>query len=289
MLSEGDEIVFTLTRPGKDAPIEAVSKFDIQETPWWQRSGLRRVGIWVPNDTVVENVLEDGPGAWAGLQKGDEIVRVDGETIHSINRFLEIIRQSADKDLAIEVKRGAEIVPLTLTPRVPLNDPKEQPKIAVFFGNTGEVSEELIKPSPLTQVGDSLRMMWVTITRVISPSSSIGAEHLAGPVGIGSAMYDLLLTEHGWRRLLWFLVLFNVNLAVLNMLPLPVLDGGHCVLALGEMVAGRPIKARFLEIIQTGFALVLLCFFLFITSKDIGDKIRPGGPPDRWIFTEEGA
>ena len=102
-------------------------------------------------------------------------------------------------------------------------------------------------------------------------------------------MFDMLKTENGWRRLLWFMVLFNVNLAILNMLPLPVLDGGHIVLSIGEMIAGRPVKARLLEVVQTCFALVLLCFFLFITSKDIGDKIRPGGPPDKWIFSEEGA
>ena len=112
---------------------------------------------------------------------------------------------------------------------------------------------------------------------------------LAGPIGIAKTKFLLLQEPHGWLRVLAFFVLFNVNLAVLNMLPLPVLDGGHCVLAVGEAVAGRPVKARFLEVIQTGFALVLLCFFLFITSKDIGDKIRPGGGPDEYIFPEEGS
>ena len=95
-------------------------------------------------------------------------------------------------------------------------------------------------------------------------------------------MFDLLQIEHGWRRLIWFLVLFNVNLAILNMLPLPVLDGGHIVLAFGEMVAGRPVKARLLEIVQTTFALVLLCFFLFISSKDIGDRLGFGREDPVW-------
>jgi regulator of sigma E protease len=126
-------------------------------------------------------------------------------------------------------------------------------------------------------------MMWVTIAKVVSPTSSVGAEHLAGPVGIGKAMFDLLTTENGWRRLIWFLVLFNVNLAVLNMLPLPVLDGGHVVLALGEAAAGKPPKPKVLEVVQTAFALVLLCFFLFITTKDIGDNFFWGKSEDpKW-------
>lgn len=289
MLSEGDKIEFTIERPGEPQAITCISEFDIQQTRWWQRTGLRRIGIWVPNISVVSKVIEGGPGARAGLEKGDLITSVNGEKLRSLNRFLELIKSSADKPLAIEVDRGGELVALNLTPLVPTNDPGKVPKIAVHFGHTGEVSEELINPSPFSQVGDSMRMMWVTITRVISPSSSIGPQHLAGPIGIGSAMYDLLLTDNGWRRLLWFLVLFNVNLAILNMLPLPVLDGGHVVLSLGEMLMGRPVKAKLLEIVQTGFAMVLLCFFLFITSKDIGDKIRPSDTPDHWTWPDEGA
>ena len=91
-----------------------------------------------------------------------------------------------------------------------------------------------IKPSPLRQVSDSLHMMWVTITSVIAPDSNIGVDHLSGPVGIAKMQYQLLQTEDGWRRILAFMVLFNVNLAVLNMLPFPVLDGGHITLARGE-------------------------------------------------------
>ena len=90
-------------------------------------------------------------------------------------------------------------------------------------------------------------------------------------------MFDMLSMEGGWRRLLWFMVLFNVNLAILNMLPLPILDGGHIVLATGEALMGRPIQARLLEVVQFAFLFLLLGLFLFITSKDIGDRFGGGG------------
>ena len=115
-------------------------------------------------------------------------------------------------------------------------------------------------------------MMWVTITKVIDKDSSIGVGHLSGPVGIGSMMFDLLQTENGWRRIISFMVLFNVNLAVLNMLPFPVLDGGHITLAILEKIAGHPVKAKPLEIIQTICAIALISLMLFVTSKDIGDR-----------------
>ncbi|NIP94598.1 MAG: site-2 protease family protein, partial [Akkermansiaceae bacterium] len=107
--------------------------------------------------------------------------------------------------------------------------------IGVGFKKTDEVIESLYHPGPFEQVGDSVRMMGVTIAKIVSPKSDVGVQHLAGPVGIGGIMFDMLRTPNGWKRLLWFMVLFNVNLAILNMLPLPVLDGGHIVLSIGEM------------------------------------------------------
>ena len=100
----------------------------------------------------------------------------------------------------------------------------------------------------------------------------IGVGHLSGPVGIGKLQFQLLQMDDGWRRILAFMVLFNVNLAVLNMMPFPVLDGGHITLAVLEKIFGRPVKAKPLEILQTLCALALISLMLFVTSKDIGDS-----------------
>jgi regulator of sigma E protease len=130
-------------------------------------------------------------------------------------------------------------------------------------------------------------MMWITITSVIAKDSNIGVDHLSGPVGIGSMMFSFLQMEDGWRRILAFMVLFNVNLAVLNMLPFPVLDGGHITLAILEKIFGRPVKAKPLEILQTICALLLISLMLFVTSKDIGDKFGRGGKQNQEIVFPE--
>jgi regulator of sigma E protease len=90
-------------------------------------------------------------------------------------------------------------------------------------------------------------------------------------------LFSLLQTEDGWRRILSFLVLFNVNLAVLNMLPFPVLDGGHITMAILEKICGKPIQMKTMEVIQTACALALISLMLYVTSKDIGDKFGRGG------------
>jgi regulator of sigma E protease len=127
-------------------------------------------------------------------------------------------------------------------------------------------------------------MMWITIESVAAPDSSIGVGHLSGPVGIATLQYQLLQMDDGWRRILAFMVLFNVNLAVLNMMPFPVLDGGHIVLAILEKIFGRPVKAKPLEILQTVCALALISLMLFVTSKDIGDKFGHNTPQNQEVI-----
>ena len=73
-------------------------------------------------------------------------------------------------------------------------------------------------------------------------------QHLSGPIGIVRIYYLLFESDHGWQLALWFSVILNVNLAILNMLPIPVLDGGHIVLALIEAVRRKPVNMRVLEI-----------------------------------------
>src|SRR4029077_8168383 len=80
--------------------------------------------------------------------------------------------------------------------------------------------------------------------------------------------------KEGWRMALWFSVVLNVNLALLNLLPLPVLDGGHITLAIVEVIRRRPVSAKFLGIVQTTFAALLIAFMLFIAFFDTSDWVR---------------
>lgn len=99
---------------------------------------------------------------------------------------------------------------------------------------------------------------------------------LSGPIGIMGLYYDLFQHADGWRLALWFSVLLNVNLAILNLLPFPVLDGGHIVMAIIEGIRKRPIPTKYLEVVQMAFVFMLLGFMAFVTLKDVGDRIPKG-------------
>jgi regulator of sigma E protease len=137
--------------------------------------------------------------------------------------------------------------------------------------------------APFTQVRDSVRTTFATLGALISPKSSVSAGHMSGPIQIMSIYHKLFTLENGWKLVLWFSVLLNINLAILNLLPFPVLDGGHIVMAIGEWMRGKPVKGKILEYVQAGCAMLLLGFMLFITLKDIGglgsDRTGEGKKP----------
>jgi regulator of sigma E protease len=106
---------------------------------------------------------------------------------------------------------------------------------------------------------------------VFSPKSDIKLQHLSGPVGIWSIYIRLFEAEGGWKLALWFSVILNVNLAILNMLPIPVLDGGHIVLGIIESIRRRPINTRVLEIIQGTCTALIIGVIIYTTFFDVQD------------------
>jgi regulator of sigma E protease len=283
VLSRGDQIRFTIERPGEPAPITLNTGFEREDTRWFQRSGLRDVGIDPAGDVIVGHVMKNSPADKAGILPGDELISVDGAELISISQLSAHMKANNWQPVEVTVKSAVDGSQrnLTLTPESPIRPAGEPPMIGVSWDTSGQVDTRIVHPGAYEQVKDSVRMMWVTLTSLISPKSSIGVDQLTGPVGIAKIQYQLLQTENGWRRVLAFMVLFNVNLAILNMLPFPVLDGGHITLALLEKAAGRPVKAKPLEVIQTACALALISLMLYVTSKDVGDSFgrkRDGRP-----------
>jgi regulator of sigma E protease len=274
VLSSGDKIEFTVKRPGVEEPLKLVSEFNIPESKWFQRRGLRQVGLAPAGKALIGGVIKGSPADKAGLAKGDVIVSVDGKELFSDIQLAQYFKAKGNKTVSLGVKKasGEELV-LEITPKSPSEPKGRDPMIGVAWDQAGYVDVRIVHPDPFTQVADSLKMMWVTITKVADPQSSIGVDQLSGPIGIGKMIYQLLLTENGWRRIIGFMVLLNVNLVIINMLPFPVLDGGHITLAILEKIAGKPVQTKLLEIIQTGCAFIIFSLFLYITSKDVFDPL----------------
>ena len=276
-MSEHEKITFTIDRPQADGSVQQltiVSGYRQPETKWWQRTAMRQVGIMPASPALVGDIIPGSPAEQAGLVKGQQITRLNGTPVYSPVPILELTEKGAPVELTLRNSDGSEVT-TTLTPAVPTNWQGKEGACPIMGFTWGGRDRELKTeyPGVQTQINQSFRWMGETLAKVAAPGSSVGMEHLSGPVGIGNYLYQMLEAENGWKLILWFAVVLNVNLAVLNILPLPIVDGGHVVLGTLEIIFRRPVGGKLLEWIQSGFIFLLLFFFVFVTFKDVGDMV----------------
>ncbi len=276
-MSEHEKITFTIDRPQADGSVQQltiVSGYRQPETKWWQRTAMRQVGISPAAPTIIGDIIPGSPAEQAGLVKGQQITRLNGTPVYSPVPILELTEKGAPVELTLRNSDGSEVT-TTLTPAVPTNWQGKEGACPIMGFSWGGRDRELKTeyPGVQSQINQSFRWMGETLAKVAAPGSSVGMEHLSGPVGIGNYLYQMLEAENGWKLILWFAVVLNVNLAVLNILPLPIVDGGHVVLGTLEIIFRRPVGGKLLEWIQSGFIFLLLFFFVFVTFKDVGDMV----------------
>lgn len=283
MLSKNESVKITFERDGVEQTV--TSSFLVDETSWFQRRAMRRIGVAYASEMVALAIEPGSPAETAGLLKDDKVTALNGIEVLSVLQLGSLLEENLGKTVTLTVQRGKQELAIDVDSVVP-NDketgephPDGRPMVGIAFGTPIDLS--LVKPSPAEQVKEGLLLMLKTIEAITAPKSNVGIQHLSGPIGIGNAMFGFIRTDEAMRRILWFMVVLNINLAIMNMLPLPVLDGGHIVLATGEWISGRPVKLRLLEIIQSGFVLILLTLFVYITSKDVAD-LFPSNKKTAW-------
>jgi regulator of sigma E protease len=270
--SEGPTIPFKIERAGQTMTIDVVPT--IAETSGWRRKSTRQVGLQPAVTPLVEGVEKNSPAEKAGVKPGDIITAVNGNPIFNALGLVDEIEKRPTEELVLGVRRAAETVQLKMRP-VPLESQGvTKPRIGISWETGGRLS--LSHPDPVEQVYNSITSTLQTIGAVASPKSDVKLQHMSGPVMIVRIYYMLFEGDNGWKLALWFSVILNVNLAILNMLPIPVLDGGHIVLALIEGVRRKPVNMKILEWVQTACATLIIGYMLYISFFDIGDLFGKG-------------
>ena len=271
--SEGPKIAIKYERDNKELMAYAIPTN--RPTKWYERRDLRHILIGPAREALVYDVVTNSPAAVAGLQHGDQILAMNDERIYSFDQVLyaeETMTNGPIEPMTLTVKRGGSEFKRTIIPAKPLRPANHGPLLGIMWDGNQQTS--LVHPGPMDQIKESATQIVATLGAIFSRKNDVSVQQLGGAVMIIRLYTNLFDSPHGWRQVLWFSVVLNVNLALLNLLPFPVLDGGHITLALIEVIRRKPVSARLLNYIQTACAVLLIGFMLFIAFFDAGDWIR---------------
>jgi regulator of sigma E protease len=231
---------------------------------------IRRVGIVAAWEMIVHDIQEGSVGAAVGLQPGDRIVALDNQPVLSGDALVQHLQANAARSIALQVARQGQPVTLTIPPQPQAEWPNQ-------LGARFTTESRLVYPTPIRQFQSHVSMTFRTLGSLINPQSDIGISKLSGPVGIIRIFH--LAAQADIRLVLWFTILVNINLAIFNLLPIPVLDGGHMLFATIARLRGRALPPNFIMTTQSVFMVLLFTMILYVSFFDVRRIVRDHTPP----------
>jgi len=209
------------------------------------------------NEAKVAEVKNDSPAKRAGILPGDVIVKVNSTLIFKDIRVSDILSKDGGKEALFTIVRNGKTIEYRITPE--LYAPREINGLGISYYN---------HLNPWEQFVNVIEMSYQSLRGIFSKNSSIKAKHMSGPIGIvtviGTAVYNGSILHA-----LNIIAIITFSLALLNLLPLPILDGGHILFSLIEMIIRRPLPQSLMRPLCTLFIVLLIALMLFVTFNDV--------------------
>ena len=222
---------------------------------------------------VVGEVVPDTPAMEAGLESGDRIVEIEGQAIHTWSQMTDIVRNQPGQPLSLKVKRKDHLVSLTVTPapqEILTEGGQTQVvgKIGIILSGRSVMSASSILMAPVE--GFVATWKWAELTLVGVYKLLVGelsTKNLGGPLMIASVSGEH--ASQGFPNLIFLIAVLSMNLGILNLLPIPILDGGHLFFFACEAILGRPLGERSREVAQQVGLVLLFSIMIYATWNDI--------------------
>jgi regulator of sigma E protease len=231
--------------------------------------------------TTVGGVKAKSPAALAGLHQGDTILAVNGQKVTHWEDLSHIIRHIGERPLTLSVKRDGKVFPVQVTPKaMETKNIFGQKVSAVIIGISSGSQLGTERVGPVTALGQGLvytwRLTWLTVESLYKlVTRQMSLKSIGGPILIAQVAGQQ--AEMGVTYLIQFMAALSVNLFLLNLLPIPILDGGHLFFFAIEAVRGKPVEIEYREMAQGVGLMLILALMILVFYHDILRLVQPQG------------
>ena len=275
---QGEAVKVEVINPRREISLRRMDLKSI-DTRELEGDVLQKIGLQLYHpqlQPVIGKVLEGSPGALAGLKPGDRIRRIDGQDISSWSQLVTTIRGAAGRTLNLGVERSGHAFNVSVVPAAAQEQGQSVGRIGVGVEELPGAERDrlitMVRYSPAEALGKAFAQTWQTASfslRIMGRMllGEVSWHNLSGPVTI--ADYAGQSARMGLIPYIKFLALISISLGVLNLLPVPILDGGHLMYYIAEVIKGRPVSERALEIGQRIGLVLLGMLMAFAFYNDI--------------------
>jgi regulator of sigma E protease len=233
--------------------------------------------FWISGTYILKPTLgqisEDSPALAGGLKEKDRVISIDGQPIETWEQMAEKITDSQGKPLVFTIQRQEQRFEVTLKPKQTQAKNifgEEIQRYVIGVSAAGDVLQKDL--NPFQAVSESVRQTYeitkLTILSIVKLfQGTVSTKTLGGPLMIAEMAGQQ--AKEGAVHLIFFIALLSINLAILNFLPIPVLDGGHLLFFFIEAMMGRPVNTRMREIAQQAGIFILIMLMIFVFYNDI--------------------
>lgn len=236
---------------------------------------IRKIGIGAAHKVVVGQVAPQSFAERVGLKPGDRILTMDTKEVFSLAQLGDYLETHAAGPVTLQLERGPSSITATIPPQK-----SGQESLA---GATFARSIQLIHENPVVQFQTILSNTFQSLAGLVNPRSDIGISKMSGPIGIFTQFWQAATSDYPVRVAMWLTILINISLAVFNLLPIPVLDGGHILFATIGKLRGRALPADFIQAATSVFIVLLFSMIIYVSYNDVRrimrDKGEPAAPP----------
>jgi regulator of sigma E protease len=248
-------VLIQVNGPGEPTPADVLAAMDYQLPP------------------VMGDLLPTEPAARAGFEPGDSVIAIDGAPVRFWGDMVGMVARSAGKPITFEIGRKGERKSLTVTPKAMDGvDPVTGARASV--GKIGAYPSDVTAREPASvgeAIGLGARATWLMGTSIVTTvrdlvTRKVSVDQLGGPIAITRA--SVQAARSGFENLFYLIALLSINVAILNLLPIPILDGGQILINVLETARGRSFSMRTREYILRGGLFVILLLFVLVMFND---------------------